>query len=116
MRFDEWRGTEDGRPVFLIKKLVKAFGCVIQLHKFVGADDPGCFHSHPAWAIRVILRGGYVEEVKGGRKHVTWLPGMVGIVRPDFEHRIAFLIDPVAGSWSLWIRGPKVAPISYGCD
>jgi hypothetical protein len=112
--FDEWRGNEDGRPVFFIKKLAKAFGCVIQLHKFVAPDDAGCFHSHPAFAIRIVLRGGYVEETKNGFL-ISRHPGYIGLVRPEFEHRIHALINK-RESWSLWLRGPKIAPISYGCD
>lgn len=115
IRFDEWRGSFDGRPALWIKKLVKAFGCVIQLHKFVRADDPGCFHTHPAWAIRIVLRGGYVEELGDGRLR-TWRPGMVGIVAPQLEHRISALVNGKE-SWSLWFRGPKVARINIrGCD
>lgn len=114
MRFDEWRGSFDGRPALWIKKLVKLFGCVAQVHKFVRADDPGCFHTHPAYAVRVILRGGYVEELGDGRRK-TWRPGMVGIVPPHLEHRIDSLLNG-RESWSLWLRGPKVAKINVrGC-
>jgi hypothetical protein len=110
----EWRGSFDGRPSLLIKKLVRAFGCVAQVHKFVRADDPGCFHTHPALAVRVILRGGYVEELGDGRK-VTWRPLRVGVVRPELEHRIDSLLNG-RSSWSLWLRGPKIATISVrGC-
>ncbi len=48
MNYDEWRGSFDGRPALFIKKLVRLFGCVVQIHKFIRADDPGCFHTHPA--------------------------------------------------------------------
>ena len=112
--WDEWRGSIDGRPALWIKKLVRLAGCVIQLHKFVRADDPGCFHTHPAYALRIILRGGYVEELGGGRL-VEWRPGMIGIVPPHLEHRIHALRNG-RESWSLWVRGPKIKPIKVrGC-
>lgn len=114
IKFDEWRGSIDGRPALLIKKFVRLFGCVAQIHKFVRADDPGCFHTHPAYALRIILRGGYVEELGSGERK-TWRPGMIGIVPPHLEHRIDSLLNG-RESWSLWLRGPKVAKINVrGC-
>lgn len=113
--FDEWRGSLDGRPSLWIKKLVRAFGCVVQLHMFVRADDPGCFHTHPAYAARIIVWGGYVEELGDGRLR-AWRPGMIGVVPPDLEHRIDRLING-RSSWSIWLRGPKRAAINIrGCE
>lgn len=112
--WDEWRGSTDQRPTFFIKRLVRAFGCAIQVHRFVDADLDGCFHTHPATAYRLILWGGYVEELGDGTK-VEWRPGMIGKVPPELEHRIASLRNGKS-SWSLWVRGPKVADISVrGC-
>jgi hypothetical protein len=112
--WDEYRHNNDGVPVFFIKKIAHFAGCVVQIHKFVKADEPGCFHSHPAWAIRIVLWGGYVEETGDGRWK-TWFPGRIGIVSPDFEHRIGGLRNGMS-SWSLWLRGPKVAAINIrGC-
>ncbi|TGQ69538.1 hypothetical protein EN829_014925 [Mesorhizobium sp. M00.F.Ca.ET.186.01.1.1] len=114
MHFDEWRGSIDGRPSLFIKKLFRVFGCVVQLHMFIRADDPGCFHTHPAWAVRIILRGGYVEELGDGRWR-AWRPGSFGIVGPDYEHRIGGLLNG-KWSWSLWLRGPKIKTINArGC-
>lgn len=79
-------------------------GC-IDLHKMVGKDGEGQFHSHPAWALRIVLFGGYIEELQDGR-HKVWGPGMIGIVSPDKVHRIAGLINGKF-SFSLWIRGKK---------
>jgi hypothetical protein len=105
----------DGAPVFFIKELFRFRGCAAQINCFVKADAEGCFHSHPAWAFRLILWGGYVEETGTGRWR-TWFPGRFGIVRPDFEHRIGGLRNG-RSSWSLWLRGPKVASINVrGCD
>lgn len=109
MRWDEWRGSLDGRPALWIRKLVRVFGCVVQVHKFVRADDAGCYHTHPAWAVRIVLWGGYVEETGDGRWR-AWFPGRIGIVKPSYEHRIAGLMNG-RSSWSLWLRGPKVAEI-----
>jgi hypothetical protein len=115
MKWDEYRHNFDGVPVFFIKRLVQGFGCVVQIHKFVKADAEGCFHSHPAWAFRLVLWGGYVEETGDGR-WCTWFPGRCGIVRPDFEHRIGGLRNG-RSSFSLWLRGPRVASINVrGCD
>jgi len=123
MKFwDEWRGSLDGRPTLWIKRLLympiwrrtgKWLGCRVDLHKFIAADDPGCFHSHPAWAIRIVLWGGYDEEIFAvghGGVFKTWLPGGIGIIRPAFAHRIAGLVNGRV-SYSLWLRGPVVAPV-----
>lgn len=125
--WDEWRGSLDGRPTFWLKRLLyiplwkrasKWLGCRVDLHKFIGADDHGCYHSHPAYAIRIILWGGYVEEEFLGmlnadweetRLH-TWKPGMVGLIRPKFAHRVASLRNGRV-SYSLWLRGPICADI-----
>lgn len=119
MKWDrDWKwtrtiGNEDGGPpVFFIKSFLNLFGYHIDLHKFVKEDKPGCFHTHPAYAIRIILEGGYLEQeyVSGDadglqttRFHL-WLPGSIGIVRPSFAHRIEELVNGKY-SYSLWLRG-----------
>lgn len=114
IRWDSWWGSPAGKPTFYTKRLVAAFGCVVRLHKFVAADAPGCYHTHPAKAYRLVIWGGYVEELGDGTK-VTWRPGMFGLVRPELEHRIDSLLNGKS-SWSLWFRGPKVAEINVrGC-
>lgn len=80
----------------------------IHWHRINCADAPGCYHSHPATAWRVVLWGGYVEEVydeatgQAHRKRIR--PGHVSQIVPDFVHRI----DAVKTSYSLWFRGPIV--------
>lgn len=106
--WSEWIGSLDGRPTMWVTTLFKRWGWTVALHRFVAADDPGCFHTHPAYALRVIIRGGYVEEMEDGRL-VRWRPGRVGIVRPSTSHRVAGL--PAGEAVTLWIRGPKVARI-----
>jgi hypothetical protein len=120
--WDEWRGSLDGRPTFWLKRLLyipvwkragKWLGCRVDLHKFIGADDDGCFHSHPAWAVRIILWGGYSEEIfKGGMGgfYRTWFPGDIGIIRPEFAHRVQGLVNG-RSSYSLWLRGPICADV-----
>ncbi len=109
LKFDEYRGSSEEGPSLLIKHLFSRLGCKIQLHKFIRADSPGRFHTHPAWAIRIILRGGYIEELGTGELR-EWKPGNIGIVRPELEHRIHKLRNG-SNSYSLWLRGPKVRNI-----
>jgi hypothetical protein len=107
--WDEWRGSMDGRPTLWVKHLFCHFGWHVDLHKMIGVDDEQCFHTHPAYAIRVILRGGYVEELEDKRL-VLWLPGGIGIVKPTCSHRIANLVNERV-SYSLWIRFRKRAKV-----
>lgn len=113
MQWDEWRGAMDGRPTLWVKHLLCGFGFHIDLHKMIGPDDMGCFHTHPAYAIRIILRGGYLEELEGG-KLVVWKPGRVGIVKPTTSHRIARTYREA--SYSLWIRFRKRAKVELRGD
>lgn len=107
--WDEWRGAMDGRPTMLIKRLLHIGGWRLDLHKFVGSDDADCFHTHPAYALRVVLWGGYEEQVEVGTDALTffksWMPGNFGIVRPAYCHRVARIINGTA-SYSLWLRAP----------
>lgn len=116
--WDRWIGNLDGEPAYFQKKLASAFGWTLRLHKFVKADNPGCFHSHPAHALRLVLWGGYVEEEMqrvGSQGSMiprlrSWVPGMAGYVAPAFVHRIERLRNGRT-SYSLWLHGPKVASI-----
>lgn len=112
IRWDEWRGSNDGRPSMLIKRLFDRWGYRIDLHKFVRGDDAECLHTHPATAIRIVLWGGYVEEIdKAGARTTRKLrPGHIGIVRPELCHRIDTLLNGRC-SYSLWLRGRKTAKI-----
>lgn len=112
--WDEWRGSMDGRPTLWVKRLIGWRPIKFDLHKMVAKDDPDCFHTHPAYAIRVILRGGYVEELEGGA-HRVWLPGMIGLVKPTCSHRICGLRNGRV-SYSLWIRFWKCAPVQLRGD
>lgn len=107
LKWDRWVGNmvegSDATPIFFIKHLVRLFGRRIDLHKFIEADLPQCFHTHPGNAIRVVLWGGYVEELPDGSK-IEWKPGMIGLVRPAYSHRIDSLRNGRC-SYSLWFRG-----------
>lgn len=118
--WDEWRGSTDGRPSMYIRRVLSWRGYRIDIHKFVRPDDPLCFHTHPAAAIRVVLWGGYVEQIEQ-----TWLggyflwrkvrPGHVGVVRPNLCHRIDKLLNGRV-SYSLWLRGPVTHKVKVrGC-
>lgn len=107
MRWDEWKGSLDGRPAMYIKRLFKLGGYSAELHKFVRPDDKGCFHTHSSYAVRIILWGGYFEEeVLSSGCAVEWKPLRVGAVSPDYCHRVSALRGKV--SYSLWLKGPKV--------
>lgn len=94
----------DNLPLLYIKYIFAWRGRRIDLHKIIYPDPWECFHSHPAsWAIRIILWGGYTEELHDGTMK-EWKPGMIGIVRHDCIHRINRLRSG-RPSYSLWIRG-----------
>lgn len=113
MKLDYYIGNNlDGEvteasAVMGVKDLFHRFGYQVALHVMFRADDTDCFHTHPAWAIRRVIRGGYLEEVvdpwTGIRTIRAWRPGDWGIVHPALCHRIAGLL--ANRSMSLWIRG-----------
>lgn len=110
----EWRGSLDGRPTFYIRRVFNLFGVRVDLHKMVGADDADCYHTHPAYALRFILWGGYVEELDDGHS-ATWRPGMVGLVKPTHCHRISAIRNG-RSSLSLWVRFRRCAEIELRGD
>jgi hypothetical protein len=133
MKWDEWRGSkwDDEQmkwlPTFYSKTFFRMFGWKFCLHKFVAADEPDCFHTHPANAIRIVLWGGYEEEVwydeprdveagtelvegrvfrktkRTQRERFRVPAGYTGLVRPAFAHRIHKLSNGKV-SYSLWLR------------
>lgn len=110
MNWNFWIGkSKNNQPVLFVKHLVHLFGCRIDLHKMENPDAPGIYHSHPATAIRIVLRGGYWEAIPVEGKplkeeYYQKRPGHISVVRPDFVHRIAAL-STNKPSYSLWIRG-----------
>lgn len=99
----EWRGSLDGRPTMLIRRLIKWRAFRVDLHCFIASDDPGCYHTHPRWSWRLVLWGGYIEELESGARRLWW-PGRFGFVAPHLSHRVAAPI--YRRSYSLWIRLP----------
>lgn len=118
VKWDEWRGSLDGRPAMYIKRLLwipvwrragKWNAIRVDLHKFVRPDDWDCFHTHPAHAIRIILWNGYAERYENGDiKHFH--VGAIDLVTPRLCHHLSGLFNG-GPAYSLWIRGPVCAGI-----
>lgn len=109
MKWDEWRSSyQSPLPVMWVKRLFKRSWLGIDLHKMMCADKKNCFHTHPYYAVRIILYGGYVEQLDNGRLK-PWLPGMFGIVKPSTSRRVEYLFK--SASYSLWIRFRKCAEV-----
>lgn len=102
--WDKWRGSLDGRPTMLIKNILSHRGYKLDVHAFVREDDLDCFHTHSALSFRIVLWGGYIEELENGTKNV-WFPLRFGFVTPEYSHRVDKIIFSKA--YSLWIRWPK---------
>lgn len=113
LHWHEWRGDFSGNPTMYIRTLARFRGCKLDVHRITATDAAGCFHTHPANAIRVILWNGYVEEMEDGTTR-TWRAGSIGLVRPELSHRIAML--NTGPSWSLWLRGRKTHEIQLRGD
>lgn len=108
-----WRGDLNGNPTFFYRDLFEFRGWRVSIHKFVTSDPYECFHSHPATAYRLVLWGGYEEEVwidkdNSYLERVGWLH--FGKVAPNYIHRINRLLNGKS-SVSLWIRSPKTHEI-----
>lgn len=103
MDWDEWRGSLDGRRTMLIRHLLRWGELRVDLHCMVASDDKGCYHTHPRWSLRLVLWGGYIEELESGERRL-WFPLRFGIVSPGFCHRVASTI--YHRSYSLWIGLP----------
>lgn len=122
MIYDRWISNrpnqDEADAVMWIKHIAHRFGCRIDLHRFVRADEPGFFHSHVALAFRYVRIGGYVEEIYDVQQQrpageVIWRPGSFGFIRPGFVHRVSSLLN--GDSYSVWIRGRVTHPVRlYG--
>lgn len=124
--WDRWIGNDPvggvDSAVLWIKHIAhwERMGWRVDLHKIVLADAPNCFHTHPAFAVRIILpwRGsrGYTEEVvdrmNGETYHQDWKPGNVGLIEPSFTHRVSNI--PSGPSYSLWLRARCTHDIYLG--
>ena len=113
MKWDGWRGNSNGeinnitidKATMLIKNVFKCSRFGVNVHLFVGSDGENCFHSHQSLNFRLILWGGYIEELENGRKKV-WLPLMFGFVPHNYSHRVCKVIGKKC--CTLWIKGRVV--------
>ena len=79
----------------------------IYLHRFARPDNDPAPHCHPwAWAISLILTGGYAEErlVNGETREVERGPLSLALLRSNTFHNVAELRGE---TWTLFIVGPK---------
>jgi hypothetical protein len=75
----------------------------VYLHHFHRPDEDDAPHNHPwAWAVSLILAGGYVER-RGGPLRLV-LPGMINVIKPDTFHVVEHLLGEC---WTLIVVGPK---------
>lgn len=79
----------------------------LYLHQF-HADDEKHLHNHPwAWAVSLMLAGGYNEERRGpGDRLVSRLvrPFQVNMIRGDDFHRVELVTED---AWTLFLAGPR---------
>ncbi len=79
----------------------------VYLHYFYRSDYERELHNHPwEWAVSLILAGGYIEIRQDEWRERR--PGETVILHEGTFHRVE-LCDEVAGCWSLFIAGPRVA-------
>ena len=111
MKWDRYVGSpiadDGGAPACMwIKYLFKIpfTNLRVDLHKMVQADGLQCYHTHPYRAWRLVLRGGYAEEMENGDGRF-WFPGDSGFVEPNLSHRVSMLLN--GDSYSLWVHGPS---------
>ncbi|WP_425618078.1 hypothetical protein NA78x_001771 [Anatilimnocola sp. NA78] len=101
------------------------FGCSLKLHQIVRPDDDRCMHDHPWWFLRIILWGGYTEDVRHAfelnetawmldvytetcvrKPWRPWAPWRIYWCPSNFAHRITKLTNG-RSSWSLVLCGPR---------
>jgi len=116
---DEFKPTlEDGTEGKLVMKIAwvrRLASWIVMLHAFVDLDGLEPSHTHQAdFGIRIILFGGYDEEVlreDGSVERLEWRKGDVGVIPAAFDHRMV-AIRP-EGATSLWVRGPTRNPVRW---
>lgn len=85
------------------------FGVHVYLHRFHRSDDDDALHDHPwAWAVSLVLAGGYSEERRTKDDRVerrSVRPPAINVIRHKNFHRVdLFETD----AWSIFIAGPRV--------
>ena len=75
------------------------------LNHFIGSDKVEALHDHPSFTLSLVLKGGYIEHLKGG---VTRERGAGDVLwrSPWMLHRIE--MKPGGESWSIFITGPRL--------
>jgi len=101
----------DGSAPYLVRWSINLpFGLSLKLHQILRPDDDRCQHDHPWWFLRLILWGGYVEELADRQQNCLpwrpWAPWRVYFCPLHFRHRIRSLHRE--SSWSLVLCGRKV--------
>jgi hypothetical protein len=116
MKWDRFVSSwNDLRPVIWSKKLIHFGGYRLRLHKIVRADKRLCFHSHESRCFRLILWGGYVEEILEDdlepTRYKTLYPGYFGTFDAGFTHRVDELLGK--SSYSLFLMCPKQENVEF---
>lgn len=85
-------------------ELAKALPFNLMIHK-ICLSDPDDLHDHPWWYATLILKGGYWEITPEGK---YWRGAGHFRMRPPHSlHRLE-VPENSQGSWSLFLRGPKL--------
>jgi hypothetical protein len=99
----------NGENTYMRRWGIELFGYKIKLHQILMPDDDRCQHDHPYWMFRVILWGGYVEEIDCPglcRCNLELKPGHMSFCPATYTHRITKLRNGHS-SWSFVIAGPE---------
>lgn len=103
-------------PVYLHRwTLLKAFGCALYLHKFVGDDWAGDLHDHPKRFISIGLWGRYTEHRADGSTREYRAP-WVRTFPAEHRHRISgptvrrpcwtlVIVLRAVRPWGFWVDG-----------
>lgn len=84
----------------------------IYLHEIRHSDDDRALHDHPWLNLSIVLKGGYLEHMPGGRRAVRG-PGSFVFRRPKALHRLETIGNLT--TWTLFITGPRVREWGFAC-
>jgi hypothetical protein len=86
----------------------------VYVHRFHRSDADSALHNHPwAWAVSLVLSGGYSEERRtktGGVERRNVFPLSINVIRHDTFHRVDLFEED---AWSIFIAGPRVSSWSF---
>lgn len=113
MRFDITGGGDDDSVYLRRWSLQLIGGWTLKLHVMLRPDPDSCLHDHPWGFWTLILWGGYVERVDGGRRN-TLRPGTLHYRPALYRHTIERLLlrhavtlvltRPRERTWGFWTR------------